>query len=94
MPMFVISSGVRSGHPSTEHIVLVHDRGEQAQDGPAAVAHVPGHLPQGHDLQLSVHRAAGPKDKARVPRLRSVFRRPSVSNKTNATYIIINLIYI
>lgn len=59
--------------------MLVRNRGEQAQDGPAAVADVPGDLPQGHDLQLHVPRAPRPENPARVPRFRPIFRRPPVS---------------
>lgn len=59
--------------------MLVRDRGEQAQDGAADVADLPRHLPQGHDLQLSVQRPAGAEDTPRVQGLRSVFRRTPVS---------------
>lgn len=73
-------SGVRSGHPSAEHIVLVRNRGEQAQDGAAAVSDLPRNLSQGYDMQLSLHRKTRTEDTARVSRLRSIFRRSSVSN--------------
>lgn len=68
--------------------MLVHDRGEQAQDGAAAIPDVPWHLPQRHDLQLSVQRPAGTEDTPRVPRLRSVFRRASVSIFFNCAMLI------
>lgn len=74
-------SGIRRGHARAKHPVLVRDRRKQAQDGPAAVTHIPRHLPEGHHLQLPVQRPARPEDPARVPRLRSLLRRTSVSPK-------------
>lgn len=77
----LFNSGVRRGNSSAEHTVLVRDRREQAQDGAAAVADVPRHLPQGHHVQLSVQRPARAEDPPRVPRLRSLLRRTTVSVK-------------
>lgn len=73
------NSGVRGRNAGAEHTMLVRDRREQAQDGVSAVPDVPRHLPEGHDLQLPVQRAAGAEDPPRVPRLRPVLRRTSVS---------------
>lgn len=75
----MLPSGVRSGDAPAQHAVLVRDRGEQAQDGAAAVADLPRHLPQGHRVQLPVQGSARATHSARVPRLRPVFRRTAVS---------------
>lgn len=74
------NSGVRGRDASPEHDVLVYNRGEQAEDGAAAVADVPRHLPQGHNMQLSVRRPGGATHSTRIPRLRPVLRRTSVSS--------------